>query len=189
MTWNATHNGVWAEAAWTGTAPTYPNYSADAVVNTPWTVTVIGDKEAILLSISGGGKVTIAEGSSLELSDHVTVASDGTFEIHGSLIAAVINVEGILTADTLDLQNATLNVINGGTATVVNLTGTGTVLVGGTSNSRLTAASICVSTLIIGGPAPSAPVPEPSICLLLVTAVLASALGSKHYFSGNVEGK
>ncbi|MBN2578447.1 MAG: metallophosphoesterase [Pirellulales bacterium] len=171
MTWNATRNGVWGEPAWSGAMPIYPNYSAYAVVNTPQTVTVVGDHEAISLSVSGGGKVVIPEGDSLNIDDGVMVESDGTLEIYGSLVVDAIQIEGTLITDDLDLGDATLNVTEGAIATLNSLVGTGAVCV--SDDSTLTVSSICVSTLSIGGAGSDAtPVPEPSVGFLFLTAAV-----------------
>lgn len=184
MTWNAGHDGDWTDRTWTGfLPPPYPNGLADVIVDTPSTVTVTFDQEANSLSVSDGGQVTIRDGSSLQITTDVEVGSGGTLEINGSLTAEIINIEGTLTAGDLSLGDATLYVTNGGTVTMENLTGNGSVVVGGGS-STLTAGSISVSTLTIGasgrtamqppaleeGGTSSSVAPEPTSWILLLTA-------------------
>jgi hypothetical protein len=181
MTWNAAFSGNWITNSWTGAPLPYPNSSVNVVVNTPRTVTVTGYQEANSLAVSGGGTVIVNAGATLDITTNANIASNGTLNINGTLLAPAVNVEGNLIAGDLSLTGMALDVTNGGTASVGALTGTGTLQVGGGSGvSTLTAESFTLPALTIrssgkiviqsaaaGG---AAAVPEPAVWLLLLPA-------------------
>jgi autotransporter-associated beta strand protein len=162
MIWNKSDNGVWTEAAWTGSPPPYPNYTARAIVNTPYNVAVNNPQEADKLTLSGGGRVAIGAAGSLAVTADVDINAEGTLAMVGGagLSAAGINLSGgrisgsgmigpavVLAGGTLDAPVAsdilTLNKPLGGTGGLVK-TGEGTVIIKGN-------ATYAGSTLISGG--------------------------------------
>jgi hypothetical protein len=162
MRWIADRNGNWTEAVWDSSAPPFPNYTANAVIDAPYTVTISGNQEANSLALSNNGKALVGSGSALTLTTSLDVG-DGTTSLQ---------VEGLLNAQAVTL-NGTLIITNGGTATVTNIIGNGTIQVGGESgNSELTAGSIHADTLSIGSLGSSAAVPEPSALVLLGSALV-----------------
>jgi hypothetical protein len=172
MKWNAASNGNWTDASWSSSAPPVPNYTANAVVDTPYMVHVGSAEEANAVALSKGGKLSIDSSGSLAVSSDVTVASGSS-----------LHVEGTLKAQALTL-NDTLTLTNGGQATFSNITGTGSLAVG--NSSTLTAESINVDSLTIGSassvnasfgnllPAEANQVPEPSMLALLFCGFVAS---------------
>jgi hypothetical protein len=127
------------------------------VIDAPYTVTISGNQEANSLALSNNGKALVSSGSALTLTTGVNVGAGTT----------TLQVEGILSAQAVTL-NGILIITNGGTATVTNIVGNGTIRVGGGSgNSQLTAGSIQANTLSIGSLASSATVPEPSAFVML----------------------
>ncbi|MGA2797513.1 MAG: PEP-CTERM sorting domain-containing protein [Thermoguttaceae bacterium] len=173
--WNAGASGAWTNATWTDSAPPFPNYTCQAVVDTHYTVNVTSPQEANSLAISGGGQVAIDSAGSLSLTTDATIANGSNLQVSGTLNAQNVSVNGSLTFSL------------GGSAQLANISGTGTLSVGdGLAPSILTADSIQTGVLSIaagstvtinpipGGPlsaAPSlAPVPEPSTLALLIAA-------------------
>src|SRR3989304_6203921 len=67
MKWNAASNGNWTNATWTGSPPPFPNYTANAVVDTSYTVNVTSTQEANSLALSSGGKVSLGSTGSLAI--------------------------------------------------------------------------------------------------------------------------
>lgn len=136
MVWNKLADGVWTEHTWTNNTITpYPNYTANAFVNTAYTVSVNDAQEANTLTLSGGGKVSIGSAGSLAVTGAVNINLGGTLAIvaGAGLSASGINLSGgtisgsgtvmpvvTLAGGTLDAPNAsdTLLILNG-------LTGTG----------------------------------------------------------------
>ncbi len=81
MKWNAAQDGNWTDTTWTNPLPPYPNYTAQAVVDTSYTVNVTSAQEANSLSLSNGGKVMITSTASLTLTNSATVSSGGTLSL------------------------------------------------------------------------------------------------------------
>ena len=81
MTWNKSASGAWTEHTWTGALPPYPNYTARAIVDTPYNVSINDAEEANKLTITGGGQVSIAAAGSLSITSSVTVSAGGAISI------------------------------------------------------------------------------------------------------------
>jgi hypothetical protein len=173
--WNAGAGGAWTNSTWTDPSPPYPNYTCQAVVNTPYTVGVTTAQEANSLAISGGGKVAIGPAGSLLLTTDATIANGSNLQVNGTFHAQNISVNG------------TLSLSAGGSAQLANISGSGALSVGdGLASSVLAADSIQTGVLTIaagstvtinpipGGPqasgSPLNPVPEPSTLALLIAA-------------------
>jgi hypothetical protein len=171
-TWNAGNSGAWTDTTWTDPQPPFPNYTAQAIVNTSYTVNVASAQEANSLALSNGGQVAISSAGSLSLTTNATIANGSNLQVAGSLNAQDITLNG------------SLDVAAGGSAHVANISGTGTLVVGdGTAASILTADSINIGTLTLGigskiviAPLPGGPqagsnsltvVSEPSSLMLL----------------------
>jgi hypothetical protein len=180
MKWNAGQNGGWTDATWTGSPPPYPNYTAQAKVDTPYTVNVESVEEAHSLDLSNNGMLSITSAGSLALTTNATIANGSDLQVEGALTAQNIAVDGTLTLTV------------SGTADVANISGSGDVMIGG-ATTLLTADSISVNTLsisggskiiinpLLGGPltgsASLAPVPEPSTITLLILAGFVQVIG------------
>jgi autotransporter-associated beta strand protein len=95
-TWNAGASGLWTNSTWTSSAPPFPNYTTQAIVNTPYTVNVTSAQEANTLAISGGGKVAIGSAGSLAITAGLTVSTGGTLSVASAsgLSAAGIQLQG-----------------------------------------------------------------------------------------------
>ncbi len=162
MVWNKSDNGIWTEATWTGSPPPYPNYTAGAVVNTPYNVAVNNAQEADKLTLSGGGRIAIGSAGSLAVTTDLNINAGGTLAVvsGAGLSAAGINLSGgkisgsgtigpavTLAGGTLDAPSAsdvlTLNNPLGGTGGLVK-SGSGTVILKGN-------ATYAGSTSITGG--------------------------------------
>ena len=138
-TWNATHSGAWTDTTWTDPQPPFPNYTAQAIVNTNYTVNVTSAQEANSLALSNGGQVAISSAGSLLLTTNATIANGSNLQVAGSLNAQDISLDG------------SLNVTAGGSAHVANISGAGALGVGnGSTASILTADSINIGTLTLG---------------------------------------
>jgi hypothetical protein len=173
--WNAGAGGAWTNSTWTDPSPPFPNYTCQAVVDTPYTVNVTSAQEANSLAISGGGNVAIGSAGSLSLATDATIANGSNLQVNGTLNAQNVSVNGTLTFSL------------GGSAQLANISGTGALGVGdGLAPSILTADSIQTGVLTIaagstvtiaalpGGPQSAAAslssVPEPSTLALLIAA-------------------
>jgi autotransporter-associated beta strand protein len=119
--WNAGASGAWTDATWTSSAPPYPNYTCQAIVDTPYTVSVASAQEADSLAISGGGKVAIGSGGGLTVTEGVTVSSGGTLAVASgaALSAAGIQLDGGTLSGTGTITPAVS--VNGGTLNTPNL--------------------------------------------------------------------
>jgi hypothetical protein len=157
--WNAVGNGNWTDASWTNPEPPFPNYTTNAILNTPRTVTVTGSQEANSLNVSNNGQILASAGSSLSLTTGLNIGS-----------GALVQIEGAFHAQDA-FVNGTLNVFGGGTATLNLIDGNGIIHVGGGSNNAvLQVSSLRADSLIIGNSG-FATVPEPGCWILLVMAV------------------
>jgi autotransporter-associated beta strand protein len=105
MTWNKAGDGLWREIQWSGSPQDYPNYAADAVVNTPFTVTIDNlsplssvqwFQEAHSLTLANGGNVTVNPRVTLTLAADSSVGAGSALHVNGSLAAATLNVSGTL---------------------------------------------------------------------------------------------
>jgi hypothetical protein len=185
-TWSATHSGAWTDATWTNPEPPYPNYTAQAIVNTNYTVNITSAQEANSLALSNGGKVAISSVGSLLLTTNASIGNGSNLQVGGILNGQNISIDG------------SLNVVTGGSVNVDNISGTGTLVVGdGTTASTLTADSIQLSTVTLGvgsriviNPIPGGPqagstslttVPEPSTIVLLIAAGLGILFYRKRF--------
>jgi fibronectin-binding autotransporter adhesin len=145
--WNAGASGAWTNATWTDPSPPYPNYTCQAVVNTPYTVSVASAQEADTLAISGGGKVAIGSGASLAITAGVTVSAGGTLSLASAsgLSAAGISLQGgtISGSGTLapavSLSGGTLDAPLSGDNLILSLASGGT---GGLSKTGLGTATL-----------------------------------------------
>ncbi len=184
LTWNASASGAWTATTWDGALPAYPtcpNYTSNAIVNTHFTVNVSSAQEANSLSLSNGGQVAISTAGSLALTTSAAIAN-----------GSVLQVDGILNAQNISLDGS-MNLAAGGSASVANIIGAGTLSVGdGLTPSSLMADSIETGVLTIaagstvtiqalpGGPQAGGtlltPVPEPSMLALLAAAAAAMIL-------------
>lgn len=81
MTWNKPGDGNWSESVWTGSPPSFPDNSADAVIATPYTVTVDAARQAHSVNISGGGKLSLTFARSLALTTTATIGTGGTLAL------------------------------------------------------------------------------------------------------------
>jgi len=177
MKWNTSNNGNWTNASWTGGPMSSPDYTANAIVDTAYTVNVASAQEANSLALSGGGKVAVGAAGSLLLTTDATIGNGSTLQVDGSLIAQNMTLNG------------DLDIVAGGSAHFGNISGTGDVIVGSdTGSATLTAASITANSLTLGAasglsdsPIPYSPtaanasltpVPEPSTITILITAAL-----------------
>ena len=145
--WSAAGNGAWTDANWTNPQPPFPNYTTQAIVNTPYTVNVASAQEADTLTLSGGGKVSIGSTGSLAISNGVTVSGGGVLSLvsGAGLSATGIQLSGgvisgsgalgpfvTLSGGTLNAplgnDNLTLSLAAGGTGGL-NKTGAGTATI------------------------------------------------------------
>ena len=189
MVWNAGANGAWTATTWTNSDITpSPNYTANAIVNTNYAVTVSGDQEARSLALSNGGDVTIAADGSLTLYNASTVAAGSILTVNGELInGSSLTINGTLTGNSL-VNNGTLTVA--GQTSLAELTGAGAITISG-SGSLLTVSSYQGGTIAAGAgtgvvfgtayssSAPST-VPEPASWALL-GLICAFILGRTHF--------
>ena len=145
--WNKNNNGLWTESTWTSNAPPVPNYTTQAIVDTPYTVDVTSAQEADSLALSGGGKVAIGSSGSLAITQGVTVSAGGTLSLaSGSTLNATgIQLNGgtisgnttlaqavVLSGGTLDAPSVSdilnVNLSTGGSGGL-NKTGAGTAVI------------------------------------------------------------
>lgn len=165
--WTAGGNGNWNDANWSNPTPPVPNYTANAVIDTPNFVHVTSAQEANSLALSNGGSTSIDVGGSLAVTNGITVASGSSLHVEGTLSAQAVTL------------NDTLSLANGGNAILGDVAGSGNIAITGASS--LVANSVRVHSLTIGGggvtPASMAAgattgsvVPEPSTILLLLGA-------------------
>ncbi|MGD0655261.1 MAG: autotransporter-associated beta strand repeat-containing protein [Thermoguttaceae bacterium] len=119
--WNAGANGAWTDSTWTSSAPPYPNYTCQAIVDTSYTVSVASAQEADSLAISGGGKVAIGSSGGLTVTNNVTVSTGGTLAVASgaALSAAGIQLDGGTLSGTGTITPAVS--LNGGTLNTPNL--------------------------------------------------------------------
>ncbi len=176
MKWSAGANGAWTDKTWSNSAPPSPNYTANAVVDTAYLVTVSGSQEANSLKLSSGGKLTVGASASLALTAGATVASGSELKVVGSLLTNTVTANGKLT-------------LTGGTTTLQSVTGTGVVTVGGSAS--LVVGCLVADTLVLGGSSASDSatassadgavnsVPEPSFYVLLAVLSAAAAIAEK----------
>lgn len=139
-TWNAAANGAWTNHSWTSSAPPVPNYTTDAVLDTPYTVNVTDGQEANSMSISGGGKLALAASGKLAVTGNVNLSSGGTLSLAAgstlntsgiNLSGGTISATGVL-APTVTLAGGTLDAPNALDTLSVSLATGGT---GGLSKS------------------------------------------------------
>jgi fibronectin-binding autotransporter adhesin len=164
LTWNASANGAWTATTWAGALPAYPtcpNYTSNAIVNTPYTVSVSSSQEANSLAISGGGKVSIGAASSLAITAGLTVSSGGTLSLASTsgLSASGIQLSGgtISGSGTLSplvaLSGGTLDTPTSGDNLILSLASGGT---GGLSKTGSGTATILTNATYAGDTAISA---------------------------------
>jgi hypothetical protein len=185
--WNAGASGAWTNATWTDPQPPYPNYTCQAIVDTPYTVNVASAQEANSLAVSGLGNVTIGSAGALLLTTDATIANGSNLQVNGTLNAQNVSLNGSLT------------LAQGGSAQLADISGTGTLSVGdGLTPSHLTADSIKTNLLSMGAgssitinPIPGGhqsaagsitPVPEPSTIALLIAAAGIMCYRKRIYF-------
>lgn len=185
--WNAGASGAWTNPTWTDPQPPYPNYTCQAIVDTPYTVNVTSAQEANSLAISGGGNVAIGSAGALSLTTDASIANGSNLQVSGMLTAQNVSVNGSLTLSS------------GGSAQLADISGSGALSVGdGLAASILTADSIQTGALTIAagstvtitpipaGPQSAArslsPVPEPSTLALLFAAAGIVFCRKKIYF-------
>ena len=174
MIWNAPANGDWATTNW-GSASAYPTLSANAVVDTPYNVTVDASQAANGLTVSNGGQVAIASGGSLTVATDVNVASGGTITVAdgGSLATSSLNLadgtlqtqgtfdtstavtlEGTDRFDTSGVATLSGSVNNGAVAGLLFKTGSGTLIVSGASHYT-GGTTVNDGTLVFSGASPT----------------------------------
>ena len=141
LTWSAGANGTWTSSSWTGAPTTYPGSTADAVINTPYTVTVSSKQYAYSLEVSGNGQVSIGSGGTLSVGAGATVSSGSAIDLLSGAILALSGLNSGTGTGSVYLNGGTLQA--GGaftTAVPVSLgSGGGTVNTNG-SNMTLSAA-------------------------------------------------
>lgn len=131
-TWNAGNSGAWTDTTWTDPQPPFPNYTAQAIVNTSYTVNVASAQEANSLALSGGGKVAISSTGSLAITNSVSVSAGGVLSIAPG---------SGLSASGIQLAGGTLTG-SGTLAPTVTLSGGGTLdTPGGSDNLMLSFAA------------------------------------------------
>ncbi len=127
MTWNKSADGLWREIQWTGSPQDYPNYTTDAIVDTPYNVTIDNIsplstvqwlQKAHSLALSNGGSVTVDPRVVLTLITDSSVGIDSTLRVYGDLQVPILNLSG------------TLQVGDGGTTGTIagNIVDDGTVI-------------------------------------------------------------
>ena len=117
-TWSGSTGGNWTASQWSNAPPAYPNSLVDAVVNTPQVVTVNSAQQAISLTVSGGGQVTIASGGSLAVGHNVNLGPNGTLDV---LAGGTLAVSGLVLSAkpaTLELNGGKLQATSAFTSTV-----------------------------------------------------------------------
>ena len=98
LVWTGTLLGDWADAEWSGASlMTYPDGTANAVVQTPHVVQTTAPQTAYSLAISNGGQVAVAAGASLTVTTGTSVTGNGTLNVNA---AGDFSTGGILTVDT-----------------------------------------------------------------------------------------
>ena len=98
LVWTGTLLGNWTDAEWSGASlMTYPDGTANAIVQTPHVVQATAPQAAYSLAISNGGQVAVAAGASLTVTTGTSVTGNGTLNVdpNGSFTTG-----GTLTLDT-----------------------------------------------------------------------------------------
>jgi len=156
LTWSKNANGNWTETgSWTATPGGYlahsPNITVNAVIDTPYQVNLNGTGAANSIMVSSGD---LEVSGSLQATTGLTVQSNG-----------IVNLAAGST-----LTSPSVTVTTGGQLTVPSLTANSlTVLSGGlVTISGLSAGSALSNPL-------TAPVPEPSTLLMLITLMISGA--------------
>jgi hypothetical protein len=126
MTWNKAGPGAWTESQWSGTPPSYPDDSAETIINTAYTVNLIDAQQTYTLAVSNG-ELSISAAGSLTAIGTVTLGTNGTLTLAPG---------AGLTAPGVQLSGGTLAVSGGAyslTAPVSSAGGTLSTAVGGDS--------------------------------------------------------
>ncbi len=98
LVWTGTLLGDWTDAQWSGASlMTYPDGTANAIVQTPRVVQATAPQAAYSLAISNGGQVAVAAGASLTVTTGTSVTGNGTLNVNA---AGDFSTGGILTVDT-----------------------------------------------------------------------------------------
>ena len=98
LVWTGTLLGDWTDAQWSGASlMTYPDDTANAIVQTPRVVQATARQAAYSLAISNGGQVAVAAGASLTVTTGTSVTGNGTLNVNA---AGAFSTGGILTVDT-----------------------------------------------------------------------------------------
>ena len=126
LVWNGTGLGNWTDPHWIGaTLLTYPDGTANAIVNTPYVVQVTGPQTAYSLQVSDAGQVNVTSSGSLLVvtttdvsSGEINIGAGGHFTTTASLEvdAGGSLVGGVVTAGQYQFTSGTAS---------SNLTGTG----------------------------------------------------------------
>jgi len=98
LVWTGTLLGDWTDAEWSGASlMTYPDGTANAVVQTPHVVQTTAPQTAYALAISNGGQVAVAAGSSLTVTTYTSVTGNGVLNVSAT---GAFSTASVLTVDS-----------------------------------------------------------------------------------------
>ncbi len=121
LTWNAGANGNWASGDWTGVPTNYPGSTADAVINTPYTVSVNSPQYAYSLEVGGDGQVAIGAGGTLTVGADAAVSSASAIDVLAGGTLALAGLDAGTGTGSVYLDGGTLQA-DGSFTTAVPLT-------------------------------------------------------------------
>jgi autotransporter-associated beta strand protein len=98
LTWTGTSNRNWTDPQWSGSGLSYPDSTANAIVDTAVSVVQVTSAQAANgLAISNGGQVAVGPGASLSVTTDTSVTAGGAINVDPN---GVFSTGGTLTLDT-----------------------------------------------------------------------------------------
>jgi hypothetical protein len=88
LVWSGAEDGAWTDPTWSGSPPTVPDNTVDAVINTPHTVRVESIESAFSVTTSNGGQLLVKPVGALDVVG--AISGTGRTTVHGRLTAASI---------------------------------------------------------------------------------------------------